>query len=109
MALKGQAKKDYQREYMRHKRSNKTSVRPVLDPAVRPIVQPDKQETLSNLRKLIGSVETKQDVKPSIPLYNSAIHKPGDRVLMKQPYSKKLVEVVIPELDSGGQPVPGYW
>ena len=44
----------------------------------------------------------------SIPLYNPAIHRAGDRVLIKPPHSKRLVETVIPELDAGGNPIPEY-
>ena len=50
--------------------------------------------------------------KPSNPtvysrvlqLYNPAIHKVGDRVLVQK--GKRLVEAVVPELDADGHPVP---
>lgn len=71
-----------------------------------------KTETIDKLRQTMKSIEdrTKAPQRPSesLPLYNPAIHGPGDRVMVKPLYGKKLVETVIPELDAGGQPVPNY-
>lgn len=163
MALKGQAKTDYQREYMRKRRSNECSVRPQLDPilgcgvfvssserpdlvieeSVRPTpldpVKPpimsksvqrrlaiqgskigghlkdpllnaksDKQATLKYLRELTSSItsHTEEDVSPKIPLYNPSVHKPGDRVMIRNPHTRKLVEAVIPEIDADGNAMP---
>lgn len=57
----------------------------------------------------IISVSKQIDVKPNLPLYNPAIHKPGDKVLLRLPYSKKLVPYIIPDLDAGGQAITDYW
>ena len=40
--------------------------------------------------------------------YNPAIHRTGDRVLIKPLYGKKPVEVTIPEVDADGYPIPDY-
>ena len=100
--LQAQAKIDYQREYMRKRRgsngigSNK-SVRP---------------QTIDKLRQTIRTIENKDRVshrqpgEASLPLYNPAIHKSGDKVLVKPLYGKKLVETVIPLLDADGNPMP---
>ena len=42
------------------------------------------------------------------PIYNPAIHRPGDKVMMRSPYNRKLIETVIPELDADGNPVPNF-
>lgn len=39
----------------------------------------------------------------TVPLYNPAIHKAGDRVLVWR--GNHLVETIIPELDADGQPI----
>lgn len=39
-------------------------------------------------------------------LYNPMKHRHGDRVMVQR--GKQLVEVVIPELDADGQPIPDY-
>lgn len=74
------------------------------DRAVKP-----KQETLGALRKLIESKSgfDNTNVKPELPIYNPAIHRAGDRVLVQR--GKKLIETVIPEIDGGGNPIPDYW
>jgi len=53
---------------------------------------------------------TSKDVQPkeTIPIYNPAMHKAGDRVLVRPPYSKKLIEVTIPEVDMDGNAIPDY-
>ncbi len=57
--------------------------------------------------KIVGAAKpaTKQSDN-IIPLYNPAIHKPGDRVLVKPAYGKRLVTVIIPDLDVDGNPIP---
>ena len=47
-----------------------------------------------------------EDVKPNIPLYNPAVHRAGDRVLVVR--GSRKVEVVIPKLDAEGQPIPEF-
>ena len=68
---------------------------------VTPSVTP-KVEVLTRLRQLIQPVEVKK--KPIVPLYNASVHKAGDRVRVFDGH--RLVEMVIPELDADGQPVP---
>ena len=93
--LKGQAKTDYQRDYMRRRRgSNTRSNRVGLTGS----------NKLDELRGLISGIEAKPTVQPT--LYNPAVHRPGDRVLIQQ--GKKFMEIVIPELDAGGSPMPEY-
>ena len=105
MALRGTAKTDYQREYMRMRRGSNAFVRPPVRPPVRPI---------DNLRQVIKSIENKDKAhqcppgEVSLPLYDPAIHRPGDKVMVKPVYGKKLMPVVLPELDAGGQPIPNY-
>lgn len=41
-----------------------------------------------------------------LPFYNPAIHKAGDKVLVKK--GKRLVETIVPELDAGGNLMPDY-
>ena len=77
--LEGEAKRDYQRRYMREYMRNRRGVKTQLRPNVKT-----------------------QD----IPLYNPMTHRPGDRVMVWK--GRKLVEVVIPELDSEGNPMPSY-
>lgn len=130
MPLTGQAKTDYQREYMKRKRSNAVldpPVRPtVLDPLgpVRPATVNTKpvpnQEKLAKLRHLIANPDAlqsarspvKEEANTILPMYNprcsrgnKRIHKPGDRVRMAGP-TGKIIEVIVPELDEEGNPVP---
>ncbi len=46
----------------------------------------------------------KLDVKPSIPVYNPAIHGAGDTVLVQR--GKRMVPTTIPSLDADGNPMP---
>lgn len=51
-------------------------------------------------------VGLKREEQPSrIPLYDSTKHRAGDRVLIQSPYSKRLIETTIPELDADGNPI----
>lgn len=59
--------------------------------------------SVEGYRRLLEGYNHKTDSQ-AIPVYNSAIHKAGDRVLV--PRGKRLVETVIPELDADGQPIP---
>ena len=117
MALKGQAKKDYQRNYMRSLRLKGRVVRPALDP-VRPGVKtPGKTNLKAKLAKAglnIGkdgtldlTQSTREPVRPesntTVPMFNPSIHKAGDKVMVYQ--GKRLIETVIPELDADGHPV----
>lgn len=51
------------------------------------------------------NLNTGQVVQP-IPLYNPAIHRAGDTVLIKQ--GKRWIQTTIPKLDAGGQPIPDF-
>lgn len=63
--------------------------------------------SIEGYKRLIeGYKGNKQNDSQPIPLYNPAIHRAGDRVLVKPGKSKKLVEVVIPEVDADGNAVP---
>ena len=42
----------------------------------------------------------------TIPIYNPDIHKVGDRVLIRQ--GKGLIEVIVPEIDAEGRPIPEW-
>ena len=43
---------------------------------------------------------------PTIPLYNQAIHKAGDSVMVRR--GKTLIETIVPELDGDGHIVPDW-
>ena len=66
-----------------------------------PSVTP-KAEVIAQLRQLIKPVEAEK--KALVPLYNASIHRAGDRVRVFD--GNRLVEMVVPELDADGQPVP---
>ena len=97
--LKGQAKKDYQREYMREymKGYRSNMLRPIKTP-----LRPDVKTQLKSLKmegnRILGLTKTAE--KP--PLYNPAIHRVGDRVLIKPPHGKRLIETIIPKIDADG-------
>ena len=94
MALKGEAKKEYQRDYMRKRRGSN--------------IGSNRSNAKDELHQTIKSIEDRglPEWDGKTPLYNPVVHGPGDRVMVK--YGNKLVETVIPELDAGGQPVPNY-
>jgi len=49
-----------------------------------------------------------EPIKPgSLQMYRAGYHKAGDRVLTWK--NRKLVEAVVPELDTEGQTIPGGW
>ncbi len=64
-------------------------------------VKPNKDK-LAELRGIINTIHTAQAPVQSvtIPVYNPSIHRPGDRVLVKQ-YGK-WIETIVPELDADG-------
>lgn len=41
----------------------------------------------------------------TIPIYNPAVHKAGDRVLVRQ--GKRLIESIVPEIDADGHQYEG--
>jgi hypothetical protein len=84
---------------------------------VKPKSNPDNvtpvKPNIEELRGLIKDIEENvkpktENVKPKLspPVYNPRLHKPGDRVLMRQ--GKRYIETVVPELDGSGQPIPDY-
>lgn len=60
--------------------------------------------------RILGCTEKVVQPKETIPVYNPATHKAGDRVLVKPLYgrSKRLVEVNVPEIDGDGNLIPSY-
>lgn len=81
-------------------------VQPKSNLTVRPSVQP--KEAIKSIPGLVmrGNRILGIEEQPSkIPLYDPMKHRAGDRVLMQSPYSKRLVETTIPELDADGQPI----
>ena len=96
------------------KKRNRDRMRMARATYVQPkVVQPtdSKQEKLAELRKLITEKQQPMvhgsSLHSGLPIYNPAIHKPGDKVLFK--VGKKMVETVVPELDGAGQPIQDYW
>lgn len=91
------------------KRQDRAGVKPKSNLNIGTLVKPN-QEKLVELRQLIESKSSpvEEETNSKLPLYNPQIHGPSDRVLIKSPYRKKLVEIVIPELDAGGQPITDY-
>lgn len=55
-------------------------------------------------RKRLFRLESKNIQPKVVPLYNPAVHRAGDRVLVYQ--GKRLIEMVIPRLDADGNPIP---
>ena len=70
--------------------------------AVKPTIVGLKMEG----NRITGSV--KPNVQPNAPLYNPIIHRAGDRVLIKPPHSKQLIETVIPTIDADGNVIPEF-
>ncbi len=70
-------------------------------------VQPNlsKEAKLAKIKQ-IGEqfISFKPTVQPNTPVYNPAIHRPGDKVLVRQ--GKRLVPTIIPNLDADGQAIP---
>lgn len=81
-----------------------------------------KQETLDSLRKMIAGYAiigtpfiddigefvdsaSEEGMQSAIPTYNPAIHRAGDKVLIKPPYGKKMIETVIPDIDAEGNAI----
>jgi len=56
--------------------------------------------------KLNGNKILSKQLDADIPLYNPMKHRVGDRVLVQK--GKRFIEIVIPELDDEGNPIPEY-
>ena len=67
--------------------------------------KPDSSHKLDTFNTLKQKYDIRQGNSHSI--YDPIIHKAGDRVLVQSPYSKKkkLIEMIVPELDAGGQKI----
>ena len=97
-----------QAEYMRSYRLRQKGVIPSVIPKPDKLVIPNSdlpvipnQDKLKALRKLMDVAVTQEPVK-SIPIYHPRVHKPGDVVRMRG----SNTEVIVPELDGDGHPVP---
>ena len=86
------------RERKKHDR-----VKPMSNPNVSNAVKPI-QGLIMEGNKILGVQPKSNPKEEGIPLYNPQIHRPGDKVMIKSPYSKKLIETTIPELDADGNP-----
>ncbi len=99
--------KEKNRERMRLKR-----VQPSVQPKPIISVQPKPLEVVQPKLKASGLVMqgnrivgiTKHVEAPKLPLYNPAIHRPGDRVLVQQ--GKRFIPAIVPTLDADGQFMP---
>ncbi len=69
---------------------------------VQPSVQPDTPLVDIDLLEALGQANH-DNAHPRVPLYNPQIHRAGDRVMIQK--GKRLIEMVIPELDADGYPV----
>lgn len=78
-------------------------VKTPLRPTVKTPVRPKVPGLVIQGNRIVGVQPKAEIVKPD--LYNPMIHRPGDRVLIQAPHSKRLVETVIPRLDADGQPI----
>lgn len=94
---------------MRERKRQDRLVKPMSNPDTPQDVKPAIAGLKMDGNKIMGlakpSVQPKGGEAPLIPLYNPAIHKPGDRVLVKPPYGKKLIEMTLPEIDADGYPI----
>ena len=62
----------------------------------------DSQASISEMTR---PLTVKLESSPGVyPLYNPAVHKAGEKVLMRQ--GKRLVLAVVPELDGAGEIMP---
>lgn len=62
---------------------------------------------LAELRAIVKAIEDKpQTQTPRPPLYNPAVHRPGDRVLVRQ--GRSLIETIVAEVDADGNAVPKW-
>ena len=114
MALTGQAKRDYQREYMRKRRSaNKLdpvrpkapNVRPnMLDPVVNIKTPADILNDLKAKTQGIIDGKPQTHTQPPVddlpPFYDKGIHKPGDRVRVRQ--GAGWIIQTVPDMDAEG-------
>ena len=89
-----------------------TTVKPNLDIEINPIVNV-KPKVIPGLRmegnKIVGvkpvSNLIEEVVKPSVPIYNPSLHRAGDLVRVQK--GRRLIEMVIPEIDGDGNVVYG--
>ena len=107
MPLSKKRQAEYMREYRKRNRYNVIPTTPVIPNVLPAQVGTDR---LARARKALADAENHiklgYNVIPSEspPLYNPAIHKPGDTVRMVR-YGKEVI-VRIPLLDGDGHPIP---
>jgi len=67
-----------------------------------------RQEKLTALRDLIQSKSSpvKEETGHNLPVYNPAIHKPGDKVRVPRYKGKGFNVIMVPELDGDGHEIP---
>ncbi len=63
--------------------------------------------SLNDYQRLVTQYGVHQPTTTEPPIYNKAIHKPGDRVRVWK--GKKLVETIVPELDADGHEMTDRW
>lgn len=69
-------------------------------------VQPKIQGLVLKGNRIIGiSKPVQPSVQPKVPLYNPAIHKAGDTVMMMLSKTRPRI-IKIPEIDAEGNPIP---
>ena len=104
MPLSKAKQAEYQKERRRRLGMTKDSVIP--NKATSYLIQPNKAKQVE-LQKLIHSIEDRpKNVAPRPLLFNPAIHKPGDRVLVRQ--GRSLIETTVQEIDADGNAVPRW-
>ena len=103
--LKGEKKKRYQREYMRgYMKQRRADVKTPLRPSVKTSSLNTKLEAVGLITEgniISKPVKTPRIATESVPVYDRAIHRTGDRVRMP---SGKVVR--IPNLDADGNVMP---
>ena len=101
-----QAKQAYQRAWIRSKRmrSKLKAEGRIVEPLSNPeaiSVEP-KYNTLPDLQAAMDAITAKPIILEDVPTYNPAIHKAGDKVMLRG----RVATVV--ETDAEGNPLPEY-
>ena len=97
MSLSKKRKAEYNKRY--YQKSKLGILKPIKIP------KPDAQQAkLGELRQLIKSIEHKsvQPKEEKLSIYNPAIHRAGDKVLIQQ--GKRLIPTIVPSIDADGHP-----
>lgn len=113
MALKGKAKKAYQREYMKdYMRKRRGLNNGVLTRSKQGFNKPDLETKLKQSGLIMRGnqiINAKRggspSSKPDLPVYMPGAHyEAGEHILVRR--GKKYIEFVVPELDGDGHPIP---